>query len=281
MKKIPCQYAIVRFTPFIETGEFANVGIVMMAPNEHYFGFKLLKTRRHGRITKFFEELDAKVFRAAMADLNEELGRVHDVLKAHWCDKRPQLNDGIEFAKNLFAEMIRPREAIVRFSEPRAVLAEGPTETLNNLFAFYVERDFVTKEYRETVLEKGLHKLFVKEKVAENFQKKRLGDDGFSVSFPFVELHNERTTKLIKPLNLAQTDSTKILEHGGKWEFRIRELKKRRVFPEKALFAVEGPTTNGRRENAYRETVEMLQNTGVEVLPYTNTDKILEFVLNG
>lgn len=280
MKKIPCQYAIVRFTPFIETGEFANVGIVMMAPNERYFGFKLLKTRRHGRITKFFEELEAKVFRAAMADLKEELERVHDVLKVHCFDRSLKLNDGIGFAKNLFAEMIRPREAIVRFSEPRAVLAEDPTETLNNLFAFYVERDFVTKEYRETVLEKGLHRLFVKKKVAENFQNKRLGDDEFSVSFPFVELHNERTTKLIKPLNLAQTDSTKILEHGGKWEFRIRELKKRRVFPEKALFAVEGPATNDRRDNAYHEAVEMLQNTGVKVLPYANTDKILDFVLN-
>jgi len=30
MKKFACQYAIVRFLPYLETGEFANVGIVML-----------------------------------------------------------------------------------------------------------------------------------------------------------------------------------------------------------------------------------------------------------
>ena len=54
-----CHYAIVRFMPFIETGEFANVGVVMFAPQARYFGFKLL-VNRQARVTNFFEQLDAK-----------------------------------------------------------------------------------------------------------------------------------------------------------------------------------------------------------------------------
>ncbi|HVK54151.1 MAG TPA: DUF3037 domain-containing protein, partial [Burkholderiales bacterium] len=30
---IACHYAIVRFLPFVETGEFANVGVVLFSPN--------------------------------------------------------------------------------------------------------------------------------------------------------------------------------------------------------------------------------------------------------
>ena len=278
MKKTPCQYAIVRFAPFIETGEFANVGIIMMAPKARYFGFKL-QTRRYGRITNFFKELDAKVFRSAMSDLNDELERIHGMLKAHGFDRRLREND-VEFAKALFVEVLRPRESIVRFSEPRAVLADKPKETLKELFSFYVQRDFVTKEYREKVLEKGMRKLLLQSALGEKFQPERIGDDEFHVAFPFVEMHDELPTKVIKPLNLAQDDSTKILEHGGKWAFRMRELKKRDVLPESVLLAVDGPAENDRRDNAYREVVEMLSDTGVTVLPYEKQEKILEFALN-
>lgn len=31
--------------PFVETGEFANVGLVVFAPNARYFGFKLSGNR--------------------------------------------------------------------------------------------------------------------------------------------------------------------------------------------------------------------------------------------
>ena len=279
MGKIPCQYAIIRFTPFIETGEFANAGVIMMAPKARYFDFKLL-TRRHGRITKFFEELDAKVFRSSMVELKDELKRVHGVLKAHGFDRRFKNND-IEFANKLFAEVLRTRETIVRFSEARAVLAENPKETLKELFSFYVERNFVTKEYRETVLNKGIRQLLLKADIGERFQLDRIGDDEFTVLFPFVELEGKKPTNVIKPLNLAQPDSTKILEHGGKWEFRMRVLKKRGVFPDRVLFAVDGPTDTDHRGNAYREVVEMLDATGVTVMPYKKQEQILEFARGG
>jgi len=75
MNKIACQYAIVRFTPFVETGEFANVGIIMMAPKHRFFGFEL-ETKRYGRITNFFEELDAKVYKKTLHNMKEELERI-------------------------------------------------------------------------------------------------------------------------------------------------------------------------------------------------------------
>ncbi len=278
MTKIACQYAIVRFAPFVETGEFANVGILMMAPKQRYFSFKL-ETRRHGRITRFFEELEPKLYREALYTLREELRRVHEVLKTHGFDKRRKTND-IDFARHLFAEVVRPRESIVRFSEPRIVLAKNPKEKLMELFAFYVERNFVTKEYKETVLEKGIRKLLYQAQIGERFQRMEIGDDEYKATFPFVEQVGHQPVKVIKPLHLAQNKPSKIIDHGGAWLFRIEELKRRNKLPDKVLFTVAGPddeSDNDRRQHAFSEMVGRLEETGVDVVPYTDKERVIEF----
>ena len=197
MNKIACQYAIIRFAPFVETGEFANVGIVMMVPKERYFGFKL-ETRRFGRITKFFEELEPKLYRQTLFALRDELERVHEVLKAHGFDKRRKSQD-IGFAQHLFSEVVRTRESIVRFSEPRIVMVQEPKDKLKELFAYYVERNFVTREYVETRLEKGIRRWLYQMKLGERFQRMTIGDEDYQATFPFVEQVDKRPVKVIKP----------------------------------------------------------------------------------
>lgn len=276
MRKIACQYAIVRFAPFVETGEFANVGILMMAPKERFFGFKL-ESRRHGRITRFFEELDRKHFTQALHQVNEELRRVHEVLKGHGFDRRRKVND-VEFARHMFAEVIRPRESIIRFSEPRVVLVDNPKKKLQELFAFYVERNFVTKEYKETILEKGVRKWLVQAQVADRFQRMAVGDDEYQANFPFVEQIEGEPAKIIKPLNLAQDKPSKIIEHGGFWGFRLKELKRRGKLPEKVLFTVAGPEdVDTRRYHAFNEAVDRLEDADVEVVGATERARIIDF----
>ena len=157
MNKVACQYAIVRFAPFVETGEFANVGIIMMAPKQRFFAFEL-ELKRYGRITRFFEDVDAKLYRKTLYNLKAELERVGDVLKVHGFDKRFKTND-IDFANGLFKEVVRTRETIVRFGEIRTVLTDDPKAKVEELFAFYVGRNFVTKKYQEQLLESKVRKL--------------------------------------------------------------------------------------------------------------------------
>lgn len=274
--KIPCLYAIIRFAPFVETGEFANVGIIMMAPDQRYFGFKLMG-RRHSRITRFFEQLDAKVFRTTMNALREELERAAAMLQQHGFDKRLKAND-VDFAKRLFTEIVRPRETVIKFSETRAVLADEPTETLEELYGYYVERDFVTREYQEAVLERGLRKWLWQARIAERFARLEVGNDEYHATFPFVEKHGDIAVKAIKPLHLAQDQPNKILDHGGQWLFRIQALKKRNLLPDNVLFAVNGPiTNNGGTGKAYAEIIGALKDEGVNVLPATDKEQILEF----
>lgn len=275
MKKIACLYSIVRFAPFVETGEFANVGVVMIAPEQRFFDFRLL-INRHSRVTHFFEQLEPKVYRATMRNLREELERIAGLLRRHGFDRRLKENDQ-EFSRKLFAEVIRPRETIVKFGEPRAVLAEDMRATLEELYGYYVERNFVTREYQEAVLERGMRRWLYQARIAERFDRVALGDDEYHVTFPFVEQHEDHAVKAIKPLHLGHAQPTKIIEHGLQWVSRVNQLRKRQYLPDTVLFAVQGPTDDGPKGRAYNEVVDGLRDTGVKVLPYTDKEDILAF----
>jgi hypothetical protein len=276
MSKVACHYAIARFAPYVETGEFANVGILLMAPKAGFFGFKL-QTRRHKRITGFFEEVDAKLYREAMRVLRDELERIHSILKRHGFDDRSNLID-LDLARHLFNEVVRTRESIVRFSEPGIVLANEPKEKLDELFKFYVERRFVTRHYQETILERGVSQWLHKAQISERFQRMVIGDEDYQATFPFVEQIDQRPAKAIKPLHLAQDQPSKIMEHGAAWLFRVTELKRRLKLPDKVLFAVSGPGDDDeRRQGAFADIVGRLEDTGVEVTQYADRQRILEF----
>jgi hypothetical protein len=246
-----------------------------MAPEQRFFAFKLM-TQRHARVTHFFEQLEAKVYRATMRNLQEELNRATGVLRRHGFDKRLKVND-VDFAKGLFAEIIRPRETIIKFSEPRVILVNDLKETLAELYSHYVERAFVTRQYQETVLERGMRNWLYKAGIADRFERAEIGNDEYHVTFPFVEQRQEHAIKAIKPLHLNLNQATKIIEHGGQWLLRINQLHKRNKLPEKVLFAVQGPLEDGPKGNAYREIVEGLQDAGAAVLPYADKDGILAF----
>lgn len=44
--RVPCQYAIIQFMPYPETGEFANVGVVLACPQMRYLGARLAPVKR-------------------------------------------------------------------------------------------------------------------------------------------------------------------------------------------------------------------------------------------
>ncbi len=278
MNKIVCQYAIVRFAPFVETGEFANVGIVMIAPKERYFGFEF-ELKRYARITNFFEDVDAKLYKKTLHNVKEELERVCQVLKGHGFDGRLETND-VEFANGLFKEIIRTRETIVRFGEMRTVLTDDPEKKLRELFAFYVERNFVTKKYQEELLESDVRKLLYKVDVGDRFERERLGDDNYHVTFPFVRHEDNQPAKVIKPLHLGKKEPTKIYEHGAAWIFRINKLKGKFIDPDRVLFTLAGPVTDANCIAAYHDIKNELEETGIRTAAYDDKDEIVKFALN-
>lgn len=275
MNNIPCLYAIVRFAPFVETGEFANTGVILLAPQHRFFGYRLMNDR-FARITQFFKPLQGKVVRTTMQTLKEELARAATLLKQHGFDKRLKHND-VEFATTLFNEIVRPRETTVKFSEPRVALVVDPKAKLDELYTHYVERGFVTKEYQETVLERGMRKLFNEAHIGDRFMRADVGNEEYHAAFPFVELDAEVPRRVIKPLHLNHKEPSKIIDHGGQWIVRVQALKKRALLPNRVLFAVDAPTQNDQRARHAREVVADLETLGVTVVPFGDQQQVLDF----
>lgn len=278
MKMTPCLYAIVRFCPFVETEEFANVGVLIIAPEHRIFEFKLM-TKKHARITNFFEQLDAQIFKTSIQNLKEELERIRKLLQHHGFDKRLKNNDAT-FARALFDEVVRPREAVIKFSNVRAVLMADAKAKLDELYGYYVERDFVTPAYREQVLEKTLRQWFYEAGVGSRFERLEIGNEEYHATFPFVEEKGGEIFTAVKPLNLGQDQPSKILDHGGAWVWRLAQLKRKGTLPERVLVTVEGPTdsTNPARIKAFRDVVGELSDAGAAVLTYDQKAEILAFV---
>lgn len=270
MKKLACQYALLRFRPFIETGEFANVGVVLMAPETGFFDFHLLT--RPGRVTKFFHQLDRKVYLNAMRLFKEELERFATALR-----RNTQQGAGTQLAQNLFQELVRTREAVLQFGEQRIVLADDAQAKLKDLFDFYVERNFVTKEYQERLLEGGIRHLLARAKIGADFKQKKIGTDDFAVTFPFVHMTDGRPERIIKPLFLGQEDSTKLLTHGGQWVDKVRRLRKRNVLPDDLLFPVKAPNQNAQPYASFVEIRDELRDEGVTVVAANDETSILRF----
>jgi hypothetical protein len=268
-------YAVVRFQPFVETGEFANVGVVLFSPEARFFGFRLL-ANRYARVTNFFEQLDPRVFRTSIRMLRDELERVDDLLKGLGTDRRLRSLDAAG-ANALWGELVKPRETIVRFGEQRLVVAEDVRAKLNTLYAYYVERNFVTREYQEKVLDRGVREMLRQARLSDRYFAARIGNDEYHTQFPFVAHDEGRPVAVIKPLNLAYSEASRIIDHGGQWVVRINALRKRRLLPEFVLFAVDGPIDHSIRGEAVQEVEQDLERAGVVIRRYGDRQAVLEF----
>ena len=279
MKKIPCLYAVARFTPFVETGEFANIGIVLIAPQHGVFGFKLMR-KRYARVTQFFDQLDRRVYLSAVAALNEELDRLNGFLIKQGFDARNDDNNA-RFAQQMFMELVRPREAVIRFGELRTVLAEDPLETLDSLYGFYIERDFVSHEHGEALMTRQIRKVLVDAQLGKRFHAGKVGDSAFHVQFPFVEERDQQPIKIIKPLRLNHDEPSMIRDHGLQWLTRLVELKRHNRLPDQVLFAVDevddAMDAQGDRREACDDIEARLIEQGVQVTSCKQTNVILEF----
>lgn len=266
------RYAIIRFLPYAETEEFANVGVVMFAPTARYFDFRLSNKWR--RLGAFFNTLDRRVFAEGVRAFQEELARTRDMAN----DRITGGPLGQISAQRLFDDLIRPREALFRFSTVRAVMTEAPEAKLAALFDHYVEHDFATPEYHETLIERAVRSVLRREGLGERFRRAKLGTGALRFAVPFAELDETgRVHRMIKPMHLAYEDPVRILDHGNQWLGRLRHLERVDALPEAMLLAVTEPPADTDRHAAFDEVRRDLENLGATFAASNDEQAVLGF----
>jgi hypothetical protein len=271
--KLPCDYAILRFLPYPETEEFVNVGIVLIQAKTGFFDFDVAK--RWKRVTAFFTELDADIYRGGLGFVRQELEGFKQYFGAGAHTECLSLEfPGMGAA---FATLVRPRESLFRYSGIRTVMAEDPARKLADLFNHYVTRQFAAeKEYQETVMAHRLRKLFAETKLNQFYRENgSLGRDDYEVPVPFVYRQSGKVVRAIKPLNLNQDSTTKVADHGDLWVSRMRRLKALDALPELIIFPVNEPI-EGKRKVTARGIVQELKDYGAAVVPFEADEMVIE-----
>lgn len=276
MNELICNFAIARFLPYRETGEFVNLGVVLTCPQTGYFDF-LFEKRKHKRVTDFFPELDVEVLKTGLRAFSLDLER----LKFHDASHTPAqlvLKDEINAVQHNFRELVRPREAIFCFGDIGTTAANDPALKLKELFDFYVKRQFAQdREYQEIIMRNQISQLLQQQRLSHYYKPRTVGNDDYHVNLPFVYESNGRFLKAIKPLHLAQKETTEIYRHGDAWVSSARRLRDANRLPKQMLFAVKAPRGDTRRVMAAQAICDALRELDVLITPFSEGVRILEF----
>lgn len=267
MNTAVAHYAIIRFLPYAETGEFVNAGVLLWRPAPFYFDFRL--DRRNARVAALFPHLDRRVYLQALRGLKTELQRLGALMA--------QLP--VTQATALFAELVRPREALVRFAEPRTLLAGDLAATLDEQFGFYVEHDFATHEYQQKLLEKTVRAVLLEANLQRRFQPQDVGNADFHLRLPLVNVKEAPRPLAIKPLFLGDAEPTRIYDKGMHWAGKLRLVREVGGFQGEVLFAVQPPLPQQGQAlfRAFEAANEALLEADATVVKADDTGPVLAF----
>ncbi|MBY4676812.1 DUF3037 domain-containing protein [Marinobacterium arenosum] len=268
MKKFACQYKIIRFAPFVETEEFANIGVAVYCPANGLLEYRLAQPR-FGRVTSFFHDMDPAVYRAARESLDRELGRTKELLS--------QLSD-VELGKQVFNELTREKGGLVRFSSFRAILTPKVSLKADQLFDHYVGRSFNNKEYREVTLERRVREQLKQFNLDKAYKKAKLGGGLIEVNLPFVKIRNGKPLAAIKPIAFDQKTRTKMVEHADTWLSRAEHLLDGELPAEGLLLALDYESIGDKQVERYVTNVQRkLNEMGVTTIKGVVEKEIVAF----
>lgn len=276
--KLACNYTILRFLPYPQTGEFVNLGVALACPDLHWFGYRL-ETHRVDRITNFFPELkqNKTAFTEGRKLFKCELDRMDALFNDGNAKPQMRFKDDAKLFNQVFLNLVRAREEAFGFSQPRTCMTDDPTVQLEKLFDDYVERGFAQRlDYQETLMTRRLRTVFSAKKIKERFVEHTFINDLCHAHFPFVWQKGNRFTRAIHPLDLDKTETPKIVEHADNWRNKLVRLQEVPDHPEQVLLFVKRPD-GGKRLDVCNQMWKELEQTNAILLPQEDHAGILDF----
>lgn len=125
-----CNYALLRYLPYPERGEFVNVGIVVHCAEVGWCGYEEDDCDAV-RVTQFFPAVKAEDYVSQKRAMIMELDRVRNLIQGT-ADKK--------LARSIFLELVRPRESLLRFGELRTAMTDDPAALVVQLCDLYVRQ---------------------------------------------------------------------------------------------------------------------------------------------
>lgn len=119
-----CNYALLRFMLYPQTGEVVNVGVVVNCQQPCFLHF-FAEEQMPDRVKVLFSEYDAAAFAGVVEAMEKEVKRIR---------ARVSVPQDCQFA---FNELVRRRENAFRFGEVRTAVMTDPQSAAQELFRRY------------------------------------------------------------------------------------------------------------------------------------------------
>ena len=118
-----CNYALLRFRPDPDGGEFVNVGFALWCELARQFRF-CCDTRCADRVQAFFPSLDVNHYERAVNEMAQEMMRVASRITSY-----------PKGAKGAYQELTREREGLLTFGPNATVMADDVDALAEQLIA--------------------------------------------------------------------------------------------------------------------------------------------------
>jgi hypothetical protein len=259
-----CLYSIVRFAPYAETEEFANVGILLSAPASGRMEYRLAR-KNLKRINRFFE--CAPLFAKAMEIAQRELEAVR------------AMTAGAQESQivNHFRFLTEPKESLIRFSPMRSILVNDLGTTLDELFDRYIERQGIGRDRREETMVREIRSLFAQASI-RTFRDDTLTGELTRLHLPLV--HRNDIVAAIKPMAFDQSEPSAILDHCDQWMLRFDRAEREGIIQLKnVLIPVSAPaeSVSARHRKAVQMAKESIEQRGLQLVDFQATSAIATF----
>jgi len=123
-----CNYALLRFLPNPDTGEFVNVGVLVTCSKPCYLHF-LAEEMMPDRAKALFPDYNPAAFEAAVAAMGKEVKRISGRVR------------GPKDCQLAFNELVRPRESTLRYGDVKTILSDDAQNVPEVLFQRYFRRE--------------------------------------------------------------------------------------------------------------------------------------------
>ena len=120
-------YTILRYVHDTVTGEFINVGVALLAPEERYASAICRTT--YGRLAKVFPGMDGESFRSLMRHIQSRFEELGDRLHNEFPFEEPKS------VMELAHRVLSPDDSSLQWSPPGSGLTSDASQTLDGLFS--------------------------------------------------------------------------------------------------------------------------------------------------
>jgi hypothetical protein len=274
--KTEFNYVILRYVHDVVSGEFANVGIVLVAPKIRFAG--ALCTERYQRISQFFLGASGKHVR----DVNSFMqGRIEELSEQMTLNSRQS-----EFPRNaveLIQQVLPKDDSSFQVSELRGGLADGSRmdDTLRDLFDRFVEK-YERIQERHTRTDEDIWRPFKRaldvKRVSAHLKPYLLKSR--HCEFEFKRVFKNGRLHVCQPISFDLGSEKEVSEKALLWFGRIEQLREDSE-PFKAYFLL-GKPTDPTLAPAFKDAEEILQEVQTEKEVYTedSVERFAEQVQN-